>query len=68
MQPDAQAVGPIVAPRHRKAVLFDEIVDRDRPFMLLVRAAAIDGAFIERDLAKPSAFGGFVRAHDLPPR
>ena len=68
MQSYAQAIGAVIAPGDREAILFDKIVDGDRSFMLLIRTAAIDGAFIEQDLAQPSTFGGFVRAHDLPPR
>ena len=68
MQPYAQAVRAIVAPGHCEAVLFDEIVDRDRAFMLLIGTAAIDGGVIEQDLAEASSLGGLFRAHDLSPR
>src|SRR5262249_27790006 len=68
LQADTQRVGAVVAPGHAKAVLFDEIVDRDRSFVLLIGGAAIDRALIQRDGIEPSARGGALRAHIRSPR
>lgn len=33
----------------RKAIAFNQIIDRDQPFMLLIGIAAPDGGFIQHD-------------------
>jgi hypothetical protein len=52
---EMQRIGPALVARNREGVGFEDVVDRDRALVLLVRAAAADRGLVEgqRDEAAP---------------
>jgi hypothetical protein len=69
---EVEGVRPAVMIRQAEGVRFQDVVDRDRALVLLVRVAAADGGFVERqrDEAAPLVLGLRHRAPascDPPP-